>query len=415
MNQEQIQAAELVNNCRLAFDRFSSQALSPLFKAAETNIYAMWEIAEAYRSGRFLLQDEEQADLYLDRIVRCAAGQAIIQDAEYLAYELDHGAPYGTQYERYAEVYEGAECVAYAAFSLGQKRLSGSREDVQEALRLFGIADRLFSLAGPGIDQYIRMAKARLDELAENTATSSDDHSAETDSEQEKLLASLKGDSSLRNISDSIWVRLDPKTRIFLITSVICYNCFRADQIEDAEIDYSPVISLLSKALELELKKRFFIKYIAYLRPAFKNSVDKFLAYNNANAGDVSALLVKEKDGSYSFANPSASQLFTLGSFCYLIAKGKKASDPVYPSVVEYCEKILFVHDSPVYREDPSEYREQIVKWLHNYITEVEMVRPFRNQASHPTEVMTVRQADYCQNVIITIQQLLVKLLTVCR
>ena len=51
-------------------------------------------------------------------------------------------------------------------------------------------------------------------------------------------------------------------------------------------MDYSPVITLLSKALELELKKRFYDFYLKYLRHRFSDDAEKYIDYNDLDPGN---------------------------------------------------------------------------------------------------------------------------------
>ena len=95
-------AKQLVSDCNAAKEIFQ-ESLSPLLLEAENNLYAMREVAEAYRVGSFFPQSDDMYYYYLKQIVSSDLVQYVIEQGKYLSYDLDHGMPYGAQFERYRE------------------------------------------------------------------------------------------------------------------------------------------------------------------------------------------------------------------------------------------------------------------------------------------------------------------------
>ena len=87
-------------------------------------------------------------------------------------------------------------------------------------------------------------------------------------------------------------------------------------------MDYSPVITLLSKALELELKKRFYDSYLEYLRRRFRDDAEKYIDYNDLDPGKNRVILYQNPRRKYVFVDSNMNDSFTLGSFPYIVASG---------------------------------------------------------------------------------------------
>lgn len=119
-------------------------------------------------------------------------------------------------------------------------------------------------------------------------------------------------------------------------------------------------------------------------------------------------------DEKYEFVDPAINDAFTLGSFPYTIANGTHTSDRIYPSEIDYCRDVLFSHDCEIYREDPEEYKSEIMNWLQKYISEIEIIRPLRNQSSHPNSILGDVDAVFCQDYTIRVQRLIDKLIRIC-
>jgi len=398
-------AKQLVSDCNAAKETLQ-ESLSPLLLEAESNLYAMREVAEAYRVGSFLPQSDDMYYYYLKQIVSSDLAQYVIEQGKYLSYDLDHGMPYGAQFERYREVYEYSELIGYTAFDLGLRYYgSSSPDDLRMAIGYFEIADSLFTLSGAGIQHYIDTAKKRLADY--RAPVPSDGVLGDFVSKYQQQLAGY--------IEEDIWNRLDSKSRIFISTAFYCHQQFKDEPTaRDGEIDYSPVITLLSKALELELKKRFYDSYLEYLRRRFRDNAETYIEYNDLDPCKNRVILYQNPRRKYVFVDSNMNDSFTLGSFPYIVASGTHNYDKIYPSAADYCKDVLFSHDCELFRNDPSAYKREIEQWLKNYITEVETVRPVRNRSAHPNSILRDADAVFCQDVIIRVKHLIDKLIRIC-
>ena len=404
--QDHKKAEELVSDCNAA-NEIMQESLSHLLSEAEHNIYAMREIAEAYRTGSFLPQSDDMYYHYLKKMLTCNQGEHIIQEGKCLLADLDNGMAFGAQNDRYGEVYECSELIAYAAFDLGIRYCSSSSADeVKAALDYFEIADALFRISGPGIERYINTAKKRLDDFG--AAVPSDGVLGAFVSKYQQQLAT--------DIEEAIWNKMDVKSQIFISTAFYCHQQFNEEKVAlDGEMDYSPVISLLSKALELELRKRFYYGYLGYLRQRFNNDAEKYIEYNELDPRKNKVILHSLSRERYDFVNSNIiDNIFKLGSFPYTIASGTHDNDRIYPSAIDYCKDVLFSHDCELYRRNSEAYKEEIERWLHNYITEVEILRPLRNQSTHPDSILRNVDALFCQDFVIRVQHLIDKLIRIC-
>ena len=398
-------AEKLVSDCNAA-NEIMQGSLVPLLSEAETNVFAMREVAEAYRTGSFLPQSDDMYYHYLEKMLNSEMGKSIIEQGKYLCADLDNGMVFGAQYDRYGEVYECSELIGYAAFDLGIRYYSGSSADeVMAAIDYLEIADTLFRISGAGIEQYIDAARKRLTDFS--TVVPTNGVLGDFVSKYQQQLSS--------DIEESIWNRMDVKTQIFISTAYYCHKQFNDERTAlDGEMDYSPIISLLSKALELELKKRFYYSYLNYLRHRFNNDADEYKKYNNLDPHKNRVILYKTSQGEYAFVNPDINSTFSLGSFPYIITSDTHNSDKIYPSAIDYCKDVLFSHNCELYCNDQEEYKKKIKQWLHDYIIEVEIVRPLRNQSAHPSSILRDIDAVFCQDSVIRVQHLIDKLIRLC-
>ena len=426
-NQYIKRANELVSDCNAAYEETMQNTVLPLLSEAESNIFAMREVADAYRVGSFLPQSDDMYYHYLNKILVCDMGKDIIEQAKNLCADLDNGMIFDAQYERYGDVYECSDLIAYAAFDLGLRYYKSSTiEEAKTALDYFKIADILFRISGPGVEQYVNVVSERLQCF--DTADSDSDALSESDVISDDSSNDIATDSSSvvsdnfisryqhqlsDDIEESIWCRLDTKSQVYISTAFFCYQQFKDDRTAlEGEIDYSPVVSLLSKALELELKKRFYCAYLEYLHNRFNNA-NEYITYNSLIPLDNKAVLKRVGNG-YEFRDHNIITIFSLGSFPYIIANGTHDNNRIYPSAIDYCRDVLFTHDHEQYRENTEEYNGEIEHWLHEYITEVETVRPLRNASSHPNSVLIENDAIFCQDYIIRVNCLISKLIKIC-
>lgn len=102
-----------------------------------------------------------------------------------------------------------------------------------------------------------------------------------------------------KKLSEKVWKeRLCEKSRAFLITAKINFDSMASDI---GILDYSGVCLLVTKALEVEMTRRFYTKYIEYL----KNETDDVSLWPKS---------IRERQGKNVLSIPIAEYDFTLGS-----------------------------------------------------------------------------------------------------
>lgn len=205
------------------------------------------------------------------------------------------------------------------------------------------------------------------------------------DNEERRLVESLGGDA---------WGKLDEDSKRFLISSKFMYS--RLVDIDDA-VDYSGVCLLVTKALELELGKRFCTGYVQYYKEAHPG--------RRAKRHAPAPLL--DKNGGYISAKD-----FTLGSFPYITGKlsakdrdGNVISDEdkqrTRDCMLEYAkERLLRTYSSNHSDED-------VLDLLDDYERDIDRVRKYYRNPSAHTNALTRISARECFDLVLDVEKLL--------
>ena len=197
----------------------------------------------------------------------------------------------------------------------------------------------------------------------------------------------------IESIGSNAWSKIGDDARRFLISSKFMYA--KLADVEDI-VDYSGVCLLVTKALELELGKRFCIDYIQY--------------YKNAHPG---------REGRYRAPLPIVNkyrryikpETFTLGSFPFIIGC-RYASDisedeklNIRNAILEYVNNTILKSYSETHDE------EQVLDLLDEYAEEVDRVREeYRNPSAH-TNALTRINAKECFDLVLDVEKLLRRIL----
>lgn len=200
------------------------------------------------------------------------------------------------------------------------------------------------------------------------------------EAEEEKLRVSL---------GEAAWNKLSEESQKFLVSAKVTYNYLI--NIKSA-IDYSGVCLLVTKALEVEMKKRFYTDYVAYL----KNTYPGRRNYNKFPA----ALLNQ-------YGQPIRAKDFTLGRVAFtLCAKfGNNATeqekDHDRDILIEFSKSALFIGKSD----------EKILDMLESYGEDIaDITDEYRNKAAHTNELKRVN-AELCFNLVLDVEKLLKRML----
>ena len=231
-------------------------------------------------------------------------------------------------------------------------------------------------------DEVERLVQAYMNTCVDRIVTDIDSkYSSNTyDAEKEKLKSSL---------GESAWNKLSAESQNFLISAKVTYNYLV--NIKSA-IDYSGVCLLVTKALEVEMKRRFYSDYMIFLKEKYpgKKNYNKF----------PTALLSKEK-------KPIRAKEFTLGRVAFtLCAKHgtHDREDEIKSSkerLVEFAKAKLLTDMSD----------EEILDTLAEYGEEMAIItNEYRNKAAHTNELKRVN-AEMCFDMVLDVEKLLKRMM----
>lgn len=202
-------------------------------------------------------------------------------------------------------------------------------------------------------------------------------------------------ESYLKMVFGDSWGKLNDKSKSFLVTAKVL---FAQMVTTESELDYSGVCILVTKALEEELKIRFYDRFIVYLK-------NKYPFPEKANAWHSSS--VEEKKGSREKILLPAYR-FTLGSvyfFC-LPKKPRWMPDNIYTidssRIREYGEESLFNKMNA----------QEIIHMLNFIGDKANYVKDrYRNRAAHTNELKRI-DAKSCFDEIVDVQKIFVQIMS---
>ncbi len=185
---------------------------------------------------------------------------------------------------------------------------------------------------------------------------------------------------------------------------------------DDPDYDFSSVIGLLGKALEGELKIRFYNKYIEYLKNNFESAQD-YIKYNNLNNFQINTLtrvlLYAPKTGNreFQFFDYINHGTFTLGSFRFLLGIDKQGT--ISPSSRLFCHLSMLDYAKTTLYKDifvRKEYPE-VDSFLKELSDNIVTLINYRNKADHAGENMSVDDANLVLYIMITTKKILLRIL----
>ena len=180
---------------------------------------------------------------------------------------------------------------------------------------------------------------------------------------------------------------MESASQTFLISAKVMYN--HLILLNDI-IDYSGVCVLVTKALEVELAKRFYSNFLKYLDQKYQHDYSKY----------PTALLFQGK-------TPLLPEKFTMGNvafvLCYLEDKynSPQSRQNNKTRLLEYSKERLFSRLT----------LSEIDVLLQNYAKEIERIRKkYRNPSAHTNELKQV-DAEECFNLVLDVEKFLKQML----
>ena len=189
------------------------------------------------------------------------------------------------------------------------------------------------------------------------------------------------------SFGQNAWNKLSTNSKTFLITSKLMYNKL----LNQAEIvDYSGICVLVTKALEVEIFKRFYTNFLNFLDEKYNKDYSKYHT----------ALLFQNRI-------PLLPEKFTMGSIAYVLGYKKDRYDSTAQiknnklRLMEYCKYCIFSGYS----------QEKIEKLLNSYASSIEYIRiNYRNPSAHRNQIGRIN-AKECFDLIVDVKKLLKQML----
>lgn len=193
------------------------------------------------------------------------------------------------------------------------------------------------------------------------------------------------------------WYQLDERSRKYIITSELTY-CSLSRFVENTDdIDFSGVCLSVTKALELELKKRFFDDFLKYLDSSDYDYPEYHSFLCSYNKKKKKYFVIREKEK-------------TLGKIPHVLGSSKRSKDidseirdNNISKLVEYSKDALFFEDN--YNDD------EIEAMLMGYGSEINSITDkYRNTAAH-VDSIEQKKAKKCLNYVIDVHKFLITML----
>ena len=196
--------------------------------------------------------------------------------------------------------------------------------------------------------------------------------------EKRKLIASL---------GEGAWNKLDNSSKTFLISSKVMYNNMI---LLDNCLDYSGVCLLVTKALEVEMSRRFCSGYLEYLNKTYHKD---YRNYPTPLLG--------------TYQRPLPLDKFTMGSFAFILCLYHDKNDT--PEQIAKNKRILLDYASHCIFNNNSYSQNEAI--LLEYAQEIDNIRQlYRNPAAH-TNMLKRQNAESCFNLVLDVEKLLKKML----
>lgn len=194
----------------------------------------------------------------------------------------------------------------------------------------------------------------------------------------------------LRQSFGDTWGKLQPSTQKFLVSSKLLY---RHQIVLGDQTDYSGVCVLITKALEVEMSKRFFSDFMDYL----KTNCIRTGGPRSEKYLDFPTFMLNK------WKKPIKAKDFTLGSVAYVLCYSvddqltDEQRDNNKHRLVEFCKSELLSGHTD----------EDILQLLSEYAEDVETVRKdYRNPSAH-TNMLQEINAKECMDLVIDVEKLL--------
>lgn len=224
-----------------------------------------------------------------------------------------------------------------------------------------------------------------------------------------------KAEKKAQELIGGEWNKLHVTSRKQIGTALFTLKVMEEANGENV-FDYSAIVSLLSRALEYEIKIRFYKSYLEYLKDRIEvndyitsNALSRFSEYKHRRliidsaeneTGDVVV------EGYHEYDKIGEKQ-FCLGATNYVIGFSNKSDESsIDITFIDFCRNFLWETEGS---------DEDIIKWITSICRNVLELSETRNHASHGGYNLQKNEAIQAFNEIIFIGKILVYLLKPCK
>jgi len=194
--------------------------------------------------------------------------------------------------------------------------------------------------------------------------------------------------------TETNWTKLSDESKRFLISSRVVFSALSKTN-NDGTVDFSPVCLMICKAVENEMKKRFYYDFLKFLDARYHQKYANYhTALTNYNAYTKKTELKKES-------------LITLGDIPYILcASHTKTKQDYYEDnkdqILEFCNKYVFNTGVDM-------------QYLNDLSTKIGVIKDdYRNPACHSAPVSKVT-AIACSEYVLEGTKFLVNFLANCK
>ena len=201
-------------------------------------------------------------------------------------------------------------------------------------------------------------------------------------------------------LTEEVWEKIDDKSKAFLITAKSSYESMI--KLKDSEtFDYSGVCLLVTKALEVETTKRFFLSYKDYLTREYSSISCWPEALRKRKQGKITENVIDDNEFTLGTVVPSIGLKREYDTEGNIIAY-TEANVKTKNEFIDYAKKDLFKFS------DCRRVEMEIDKDIH-FIEKVRL--DYRNPAAH-RDRMTITSAKECLEYVIDVQHMLKNMLS---
>ena len=249
-------------------------------------------------------------------------------------------------------------------------------------------------------------------------------------------------DAVIDDSSKDMWDRLLESSQKSMVTSLFSYSCLLEIGENNYDIvDFGGVISMMMRALEGEVKKRFCTDYIEYLKRHDRyEKIENYCRDNGFGdkkwkcADERKSIILKTHTGDFDERKhkvfeykyrDSKNDQYTLGSVARSLATVKFPKDKskeiyierIDRSFMDYCmNELLDFNSFGLDTNCTTEETEKIIEdWIRDICIRIDMSTKTRNDASHGGKTLSHEKAKEVLNDLFFIKKIIIDIVSRCK